>query len=120
MFSLGGALSAAPYVVLTFAAMLAYDRMVDDPAVAAKARQGYVQESESAALRAQVAELKRQRDAAEKAAAQWAEQLERQQLVEDAQEREREAERADLAARLASGGRSCPIGPDELKWLQRR
>ncbi|ADH87372.1 conserved hypothetical protein [Ancylobacter novellus DSM 506] len=54
-------------VSLTWAAQTAYDRLVDDPAVAAAAREGYVQIAEKTALQAQLAELSRQRAASDEA-----------------------------------------------------
>ncbi|MDF2622164.1 MAG: hypothetical protein K0S00_4823, partial [Xanthobacteraceae bacterium] len=54
-------------IALIWVALTTYDRLVDDPAVAAVAREGYVQLAEKTALQAQLAELTRQRAASDEA-----------------------------------------------------
>lgn len=58
---------AAAGAFLTWSAMTAYDRLIDDPAVAAAAREGYVRLAERTALEATVNELTRQRNASDAA-----------------------------------------------------
>ncbi len=55
-----GIFVAAGAAALVWASLSAYDRLVDDPAVAAAARRDFVARSELTAAQAQLAELQRQ------------------------------------------------------------
>lgn len=103
---------AAAGAFLTFSAMAAYDRLIDDPAVAAAAREGYVQLAERTALQAQITELTRQRaasDAAMRAA------LERAEIAK----KEAARAQADYENLVAQdrGDDGARVDGSDLRWL---
>lgn len=108
------------YIALVAIALLAYDKWIDDPAIARAARAGYVTEATHAALEAERQELLRQWAAAESTAAKWHAALvetEKAQEVEDAQ--------GDLAiaqyqAEISVLARECrKLDKRDLDFLQR-
>lgn len=100
-------------VSLTWAALTAYDRLVDDPDVAAAAREGYVQLAEKTALQAQLAELTRQRAASDEAL---------RAALARAETAKQEAARAqaqydDLVAQ-DSGTDGARVDGSDVQWLR--
>ena len=100
-------------VSLTYLVMTAYDRLVDDPAVADAAREGYVQIAEKTALQAEIAELTRQRAASDDAL---------RAALARAETAKQEAARAqaqydDLVAQ-DSGADGARVDGTDLQWLR--
>ena len=98
---------------LTWLVMTAYDRLVDDPAVAAAAREGYVQLAEKTALQAEIDELTRQRTASDAAL---------RAALARAETAKQEAARAqaqydDLVAQ-DSGADGARVDGTDLQWLR--
>lgn len=99
-------------VALCALVLLPYDWLVDDPAVADKARQGYVQLATVTALNAQLEEYRRQRDAANAAIAKAMDRADQaKKEAADAQARYDALVAADTSAdgAVVDGG--------DLRWL---
>ncbi|WAC26447.1 hypothetical protein [Ancylobacter sp. SL191] len=104
---------AALGVVLTWSALTTYDRLVDDPAVARAAREGYVQIAEKTALQAELDEIRRQRGVADDAL---------RAALTRAETAQQEAARAqaaydDLVAQ-DSGDDGARVDDGDLRWLR--
>ena len=101
------------------AALTAYDRFIDDPAVAEKARSGYIAYADKAALEAQLTEYKRQVDGANKsilAFAQTLSELRTQETVEDAKAKQESEAYAKLRKEK---GTECPLTDDIIEFLRK-
>lgn len=107
-------------VIVCFTAFGLYDSLIDDPAVAAKARQGYVNLAEKTALEAQLLEQKRQARIAQDAASRY--QSERDVL--DDQLAKQTVENAERVKRyvemLRSQGKSDDFTLDDINELRRQ
>lgn len=100
-------------ISLTWSVLTAYDRLVDDPAVAAAAREGYVQIAEKTALQAQLDEITRQRAASDEAL---------RAALARAETAKQEAARAQAQYDDLVAQDSGPDGPrvdgTDLQWLR--
>lgn len=113
-----GALRALPYLALLYVALAAYDSAIDDPRVAAEARQGYVTEAALRAAEARAAEAERQRAAAQKAAAAFEEALRHVREHEDERAAKLEQEIDEYEAKLREDGRTCGLSDSDIEWLR--
>jgi hypothetical protein len=95
-----------------------YDVAIDDPAVVASARAGFVTEAERDALAGRLAETERQRLAAEAAAGMLRNELDRQTDAEQAAADKLEQARAEYEQKLADEGRKCTLNDEDVQWLQ--
>lgn len=114
-----GIFVAAGVAVAVFVSLQAYDRLVDDPAVAAAARRDFVARAELTAARAQLAELQRQVTAGNRAIEQFQKMAEADELADAEMARRQEQEIAGYEQALADAGRSCKITPQDLDFLRR-
>lgn len=114
-----GFLKDIPVWAWIVVAAVGYNYWIENPRIANDARQGYVREAEKAAIESELREVKRQRDAAERSAAAWQEQLQRYQ--EEAKKRSEEVEKdiAEFEAAIAAGGRSCKLTDADIKFLRK-
>lgn len=112
-------LQGVPIWVWLVVAAVGYNFWIENPRIAREARIGYVQAAEKAALEAELAETKRQRDASARAASAWQSQLERFQAQEDDRAKQLEADIAEFEQTLASAGRSCRLTDDDLRFLRK-
>ena len=117
MFSLGGMLSAIPYVLITIVGLLAYDRLIDDPSVARAARQGYVTEAEQAAMRAERDEALRQAQVAIKSALDFQKAWQDENAKVEELERAAEQEEAAYEKQLTDANRRCELSQHDLDFL---
>lgn len=118
MFSIGGAISAIPYVLATVGLLYAYNTFIDNPMVRREARQGYVHEATVTALTAQNAELRRQAAESEQLASAWQKSLERFQEVSRANEANLEERIAAYVADPANAGRECSLTDSDINFLR--
>lgn len=114
-----GVLVAAATASAVLGAAHVYNTMFDNPAVVREARAGFVLQAERDALLAQVAEMRRQRDAADRAHADfltWVDQIER-----DAEARTEQLEKEidEYEQKLAEDGRACYLNRADIEWLLR-
>lgn len=104
---------AAAGAFLTWSTMTAYDNLIDDPAIARAAREGYVALAEKTALQAQIGEIERQRRAADEA-----------MTAALAREESARKEAADAQARYEalvaqdSGDDGARVDGGDLRWLR--
>jgi len=112
-----GLFVAAGAAVAVWASLSAYDKLVDDPAVAAAARRDFVERSELKAAEAKADELQRQRDAAAAALEEARKQAEADAIADAETARRTEVEILEYEKRLAAAGRSCKLAPDDLDFL---
>lgn len=66
-FSVAGFFSAIPYLGLVLSALMLYNSFWENPGIKRDARAGYVAEVQLATVQGQLAEVKRQADASQKA-----------------------------------------------------
>lgn len=109
-----GIFVAAGAAVAVFVSLQAYDRLVDDPAVAAAARRDFVARAELTAAQAQLAELQRQVTAGNRAIEQFQKMAEADAIADEEMERRTELQIAAMEARLKAEGRSCTITKEDL------
>lgn len=113
------ALRLVPVWAWFAAAALAYNTFIENPRIARDAREGYVREAEKAALDAELREVRRQLDAAEKAATLWQAQLTRAQKEEDERAQQVESDIAEFKAKLLAENRSCSLSDSDIEWLRK-
>lgn len=112
-----GLFVAAGAAAAVWVSLSAYDRLVDDPAVAAAARRDFVARAELEAEKAKNAELVRQLNAGA-AALEEARRLAEADAIADAETvRRTEVEILEYEKRLAAAGRSCKLAPGDLDFL---
>ena len=103
---------------LMFVALGAYDRLIDDPQIAAAARAGYVALAEKTALEAKLLAETRRRAAVEAASADFA----RRKLIAEAiaaQKTEQlEQEVAAYEAKLLAANRLCRLDGADIEFLR--
>lgn len=113
-----GIIAAVSGAVLMFVALGAYDRLIDDPAVARAAREGYVALAEKTALEAKLLAETRRRAAVEAASADFA----RRKLIAEAiaaQKTEQlEQEVAAYEAKLLAANRLCRLDGADIEFLR--
>lgn len=100
------------------AAATAYDALIDDPAVRRAALAGFVAQAELSAAQAQIAEISRQKAAADASLAEFSERL---RVAERAALAANDALEAAIAAHadvLAKEGRSCPLTDADIRFLR--
>lgn len=117
MFSLTGLLSSIPYVLATVALLFVYNDWIDNPMVRREARQGYVHETQIAALNAQNEELKRQAKESEQLAEAWQRSLERFQEVSRTNETNLEEKVARYEADPANADR-CKLTDSDIEFVR--
>lgn len=115
--TLRDAISAAAGAALAFAALTAFDRLVDDPAVRRDALRGYVVRVELEAANARAAEAERQRAAADDALAEFAERIRRAEAAAAEARDALEQAIADYEAR--AGADACRLTDDDIEFLTR-
>lgn len=111
---LGGALRLAGGAVAGIG--LAYLTIV--PLERADARRGYVQEDRAIAAEAKLTEVQRQVDAGQIVIDSYQEILRNARAKDAADDEQFAKDKADFEAKLTAAGRKCPIGADDLFWLQ--
>lgn len=114
-----GIIVAAATACAVLGAAHVYNTVIDNPAVVREARAGFVLQAERDALVARLAEVERQRVAAERARADlqgWIEQIER-----DAEARTEQLEKEidEYEQKLAEDGRACYLNRADIEWLLR-
>lgn len=123
MLNLAGALSSLPYVAVSvstvIAAGLLWNMLIDNPIQRAEARGGYVAIAELEAAKAQLAETKRQTEAAQEASDNFAETLRRQAQAASIKTAEQEKRNAEYQARLVALGRQCLLDDDDIRELSK-
>lgn len=112
-----GLFAAAGAAAIVWASLSAYDRLVDDPAVAAAARQDFVARAELEAEKAKSAEFARQVAAGQAALA-----LEQRQREADEAEQAEQAKQREILihvyeTKLKEAGRSCGLTPADVDFL---
>lgn len=112
-----GLLAAFLAAAVTWGACALYDRAIDDPAVAASARQDYVQRAELTAAQARLAEVERQRNAGAQTLEEYRKRLAAYQTAAAAEDARHEQEISDYEKKLADLGKSCLVDGDFLDWL---
>lgn len=112
-----GLIGAAIAAVIVWSALTLYDRVWDDPAVAAAAREHYVREAELIAAQAQLAEYRRQVEAGNEALAEARRMAEADAIADAESNRRMEQGIAEYEKRLAAAGKSCLIDNDALDFL---
>lgn len=116
---LRGLVTAAVAGAATLALAGLYDRLVDDPAVAAAARRYMVAKAELDAERARGTELERQLTAGAQALEEYRRRLAAEQRAQDETDARHEQEIADYEKRLADAGRGCALDRDDIEFLRR-
>lgn len=111
-------LAAVAGLTLATGAASLWDRFVDDPAVAAAARRGYVLESEKTAAEAELAEVRRQLAAATAARNRFAVGLAQANAAAQAHAEKLESEIADYEKKLDAAGRKCGLDRADIEWLR--
>lgn len=109
-----GLIAAAIAAVAVGVSLSAYDRLIDDPAVAAAARKDLVARAELTAAEAELAEVRRQLDAGSKALEQYRILAEADAIADAEKDRRTEQEIAVMEAKLIEQGRRCPITEEDL------
>lgn len=112
-------LAAIAGLALAGTAAALWDRYVDDPAVAAAARRGYVLTVERDAAEAELAEARRQLKVASEARDRFALGLAQAQAASAVRSEKLESEIADHEKKLAEAGRACRLDRPDLDWLRR-
>jgi len=103
-------------LALTGAAL--WDRWIDDPAVAAAARHGYVLETEKDATAAELAEVRRQLAVVTELRDRFALDLSRSQAAAAAHAEKLESEIAAYETQLVAAGRACRLDRADIDWLR--
>ena len=98
---------------------VAYNNLVDNPAVARQAREGYVVLSEKTAIETKLKIEAQRRAAAERISAQHADALERAAAWNEAEKVRLEQENADYEARLEAAGRRCELDGADIEWMRK-
>lgn len=117
--SLVKAIAALPYVLAALALAMIYNALIENPAVRREARAGYVQEATIAALSATVLELRRQKEASDKALGEFQAAAEEAERVSTAAAAAFEKKVADYEAERRSEGRACTLSSRDLDELRR-
>lgn len=112
-------IAAAFAVVVTLAACVVFDRLIDDPAERAAARRGWVQEYRLKASEARAAELARQTRAAQTALIAHRTRLASMEAERVLVAARTEQEIADYERKLADTGRSCRLSRHDVDWLRK-
>lgn len=112
-------LVAAAGAAAMLVACMAWDRLIDDPAVRREALRGYVVRVELEAAEAKAAEAERQRIAGAAALADLAERLRMAEAASVAADEAMERAIAGYEARLAAEGRACLLTPPDIDFLKR-
>lgn len=106
-------------VTVTALAMLAYDTFIDDPRVAREARREYVAAAELAAVKAELAKVKREKEATQKVLTDF-EARYREAMEQQAEHQfHLEQEIAEYEARLAESDRVCVLDDRDIEWLSK-
>lgn len=116
---LAAPLAFAGGVALALAGAALWDCLVDDPAVAAAARRGYVLTVERDAAEAELAETRRQLTVAREARDRFAIGLAQAQAASAAHAEKLETEIAAYETELVAAGRACRLDRDDVEWLHR-
>ncbi len=111
-------LASLPYVAIVAAAMMLYNVAWENPRIRSAARSDLVNQAEAAAGKAQVAELKRQADAAIKVAADYNEMIRKQAADLEEQSASKEKELEAWENELKASKRSCPLTADDIRRLR--
>lgn len=101
----------------TIAGCYVYNGLVDNPVVVAKARAGFVLQSELTAARAELAERERQANAAGQAYTELQKRLAAQQQKDAADDAATEEAIKEYEKKLADAGRSCRLDDTDIEWL---
>ncbi len=111
-------LAAAAGIAATLTLALAYDTLIDDPAVARTAREGFVRIAERTALEAQLAETRRQLAAGAQALEEHRKRLAAKARLTEMAREQMEQEIARYETDLARAGRSCDFDAADIEWLR--
>lgn len=111
-------LAAVAAGLVVMVGMIAWDVVVDDPAVAREARRGYVDRAELRAEKAARAEAERQLAAVARARDGYRLALAAADARNAADVERIEREIADHETRLEAAGRSCRLDPADIEWLR--
>lgn len=95
-----------------------WDRWIDDPAVAAAARHGYVLEAEKDAAAAELAEVRRQLAVVTELRDRFALDLSQVQAAAAAHAEKLESEIAAYETQLVAAGRACRLDRADIDWLR--
>jgi hypothetical protein len=96
-----------------------YDVAIDDPAVVASARAGFVTEAERDTLAGRLAETERQRLAAVAAAGMLRNELDKQYDAEQAAADKLEQARRDYEQKLERRrAKACTLNEEDIQWLR--
>jgi hypothetical protein len=110
-------LAAAAGIAATLVLSMAYDALIDDPAVARAAREGFVRIAEKAALEAQLAETRRQLNAGAQALEEHRKRLAAKARLADTAREQMEQEIARYETELDRAGRRCDLDAADIEWL---
>jgi hypothetical protein len=111
-----GIIVAAGAAAIVWASLSAFDRLIDDPAVAAAARKDFVARAELEAEKAKSAELVRQLNAGAAAIEEARKQAEADAIAAEETARRTEVEIVAYEKRLAAAGRSCRAHDAPSGW----
>ena len=112
---LRGIVTALAASAATIALVGVYDKLIDDPAIAKAARQGFVVLAEKTALQASVAELKRQADARQDAL----EKFESRRIMAEAQAETRAALLEQEIAAYEAANSVCRLDRADIDFLSK-
>lgn len=112
-------LASWPYVAIVAAALMLYNVTIENPRIRAAAKADLVNQAEAAAGKAQVAEMKRQADAAIKVAADYNEMVRKQAADLEEQSASKEKELEAWENELKASKRSCPLTADDIRRLRK-
>lgn len=115
---LRGILAALAGSALTFALMAGYDRLIDDPAIARQAQLIFVEKAERQAAIASMAEARRQREAIDKANADFTLAIRTREALAQSERTALEQEIADYEKRLSNAGRACLLDDGDVEFLR--
>lgn len=114
--SIGGALTSLPYLGCAFVAALLYNT-IENRSIVREARAGYVTEVQLATVQGQLAEVKRQADAAQKASDLFQEALVKLRTEDAANEAALEASIEKYKAESGTGDPCRGITDRDLEFL---
>lgn len=112
-------LASWPYVAIVAAALMLYNVVIENPRIRTAAKADLVNQAEAAAGKAQVAEMKRQADAAIKVAADYNEMVRKQAADLEEQSASKEKELEAWENELKTSKRSCPLTADDIRRLRK-